>query len=62
MPDRPTLFEEFIRGQEYSFDSVVIQGKPVWHSISVYSPTPLDVLENDWIQWCVMLPRKIDGE
>lgn len=55
----PTLFEEFVRGTEYSFDSVMIDGKPVWHSISRYMPSPLEVLENAWIQWCVMLPRDI---
>ena len=58
----PTLFEEFVRGTEFSFDSVLIDGKPIWHSISQYMPTPLEVLENGWIQWCVMLPREIDGE
>jgi phosphoribosylaminoimidazole carboxylase (NCAIR synthetase) len=57
----PTLYEEFVSGTEYSFDSVVINGKPVWHSISRYMPSPLEVLENDWIQWCVMLPRDIAG-
>ncbi|MBT8095553.1 MAG: ATP-grasp domain-containing protein [Woeseia sp.] len=56
-----TLYEEFVRGTEYSFDSVVIDGRPVWHSISRYMPSPLEVLENDWIQWCVMLPRDISG-
>ncbi|MDA0706121.1 MAG: ATP-grasp domain-containing protein [Proteobacteria bacterium] len=59
--DNPTLFEEFVRGTEYSFDSVMIDGKPVWHSISCYMPSPLEVLENAWIQWCVMLPRDITG-
>jgi hypothetical protein len=58
---QPTLFEEFVHGTEYSFDSVVIDGRPVWHSISRYMPSPLEVLENSWIQWCVMLPRDIDG-
>ena len=24
-------------------------------------PSPLEVLENDWIQWCVLLPRDISG-
>jgi biotin carboxylase len=57
----PTLFEEFVRGTEHSFDSVFINGEPVWHSISRYMPSPLEVLENDWIQWCVMLPRDISG-
>ena len=60
-PHHPTLYEEFVRGTEYSFDSVVIGGQPVWHSISQYMPSPLEVLENAWIQWCVMLPRDISG-
>ncbi len=60
-PDNLTLFEEFVRGDEYSFDSVCIDGKMVWHSISRYLPSPLEVMENDWIQWCVMLPRDISG-
>jgi hypothetical protein len=25
-------------------------------------PSPLEVLENAWIQWCVLLPRDIGGE
>ncbi|MFK8031820.1 MAG: ATP-grasp domain-containing protein [Gammaproteobacteria bacterium] len=57
----PTLFEEFVRGTEYSFDSIIINGEPVWHSISSYTPSPLEVMENDWIQWVVMLPRDISG-
>jgi len=57
----PTLFEEFVRGTEYSFDSVMVGGKPVWHSISRYLPAPLEVMENQWIQWSVMLPRHVDG-
>jgi biotin carboxylase len=57
----PVLFEEFIQGEEYSFDTVTIEGRHVFHSIGRYSPTPLDVLKNPWIQWVVHLPRKIDG-
>ncbi len=59
--DHPTLFEEFVQGTEFSFDSVMIDGKLVWHSISRYMPSPLEVLENPWIQWVVMLPRDISG-
>ncbi len=57
---RPVLFEEFLRGEEFSFDAVLIEGRMVWHSISSYRPAPLTVLENPWIQWCVLLPREID--
>ena len=57
--DDPALLEEFLVGEEHSFDSVVIDGRLVWYSISRYLPTPLEVLENPWIQWCVLLPRDI---
>jgi biotin carboxylase len=60
-PRRPALFEEFLQGEEHSFDSVAIGGRIVWYSISRYLPAPLTVLENAWIQWCVLLPREIDG-
>ena len=61
-PAHPTLYEEFVQGTEYSFDSVVIDGRPVWHSISSYMPSPLEVMENPWIQWVVLLPRDIGGQ
>ena len=60
--ENPTLLEEFVQGTEYSFDSVMIGGKMVWHSISCYLPAPLVVMENPWIQWTVYLPRNIGGE
>lgn len=60
-PDWPTLYEEFVHGTEFSFDSVMLHGKMIWHSISRYMPSPLEVMENGWIQWCVMLPRDISG-
>jgi hypothetical protein len=60
-PWDPTLLEEFVSGTEHSFDSVVIGGRPAWYSISRYMPSPLEVLENPWIQWCVFLPREVGG-
>ena len=60
-PERPALYEEFVHGTEFSYDSVMLGGQLIWHSISRYMPSPLEVLENDWIQWCVMLPRDISG-
>ncbi|MDQ6847165.1 MAG: hypothetical protein M3019_06225 [Candidatus Dormibacteraeota bacterium] len=60
-PAAPALLEELVTGAEHSFDSVSVDGRVVWHSISSYLPTPLEVLENPWIQWAVLLPRSIDG-
>jgi D-alanine-D-alanine ligase-like ATP-grasp enzyme len=61
-PADPVLLEEFLVGEEHSFESVLFDGELVWHSIGRYLPTPLNVLENPWIQWCVLLPRHVDGE
>ena len=60
-PDRPTLLEEFIVGAEHAFDCVFVDGEARWWNISQYHPTPLEVMENPWIQWTVVLPRDISG-
>lgn len=58
--ERPVLIEEFIVGEEHSFDTVTIRGVPIWHSLTHYTPGPLQVLRNPWIQWTVLLPREVD--
>ncbi|MFC7546944.1 acetyl-CoA carboxylase biotin carboxylase subunit family protein [Plantactinospora sp. GCM10030261] len=59
--DSPALLEEFLVGQEHTFDSVTVGGSTVWSSIADYHPPPLDVLRNPWIQWTVVLPRDVGG-
>lgn len=59
-PDRPLLGEEFIQGEEHSFDGVSLGGRLIWHSLTHYEPTPLEAVRNPWIQWCILLPREID--
>jgi phosphoribosylaminoimidazole carboxylase (NCAIR synthetase) len=58
--DAPGLLEEFLVGEEHTFDSIQIGGRTVWASVSDYLPPPLDVLRNPWIQWTVLLPRELD--
>jgi len=60
-PDRPALIEEFLTGEEGSYDSVMVDGQVVWDSVSRYLPTPLEVLRNPWIQWQVLMPREMAG-
>jgi hypothetical protein len=59
--DAPVLIEEFLTGEEGSYDSVMVDGEVVWDSVSNYLPTPLEVLRNPWMQWAVRLPRDISG-
>lgn len=59
-PARPVLAEEFVTGEENTFETVSVRGRPVWWSGTRYLPGPLTVLENPWIQYCVLLPREED--
>ena len=56
--DGETLLEEFVHGEESSFDSVFRRGRMEWFSTCHYIPGPLEVLEKPWIQWCVLIPRE----
>jgi len=58
---QPGLLEEFLRGEEFSFETITIGGQPQMYSISHYQPSCLTVLENPWIQWCCMEPRDVSG-
>ncbi len=59
-PGEPALVEEFVVGDEHSLETISIDGRQVWHSLTHYYPTPLEVVRNPWIQWCVVLPREVD--
>lgn len=58
---REVLAEEFLRGREFSFETITVGGQVKLHSISHYLPTCLEAVENPWIQWCCLLPRDVSG-
>jgi biotin carboxylase len=60
-PENPVFLEEFIRGEEHSFDSVMLGGQLAWYSVNDYLPAPLEVVREPWIQWCVVTPRDVDA-
>ncbi|MEP7198311.1 MAG: ATP-grasp domain-containing protein [Chloroflexota bacterium] len=59
-PNSELIIEEFITGDEHSFDTFSLNGKPVFHSLTRYLPAPLDAMRHPWIQWCVLLPREVE--
>jgi hypothetical protein len=58
--DAPAQAEEFVRGREFTCETVTIAGRSVWRSGTRYFPGPLEVLENPWMQYVVLLPREVD--
>ncbi len=57
----PLQAEEFVRAREHTCETVTVRGEAVWHSGTRYFPTPLEVLETPWVQYCVLLPREDEG-
>jgi len=53
----PAQVEEYVAGRESTCETVSIGGRHVWRSGTHYLPGPLEVLENPWMQYCVLLPR-----
>ena len=60
-PDNPVLAEEMLQGREFSFETITLGGEPQVASITHYLPSCLEVLENPWMQYCVLMPRDISG-
>lgn len=61
MKETSALLEEFVTGDEHSFDTYSLQGKPVFHSLTHYYPNPLEAMREPWIQWQVVLPREVNA-
>jgi hypothetical protein len=59
-PAQPAQVEEFVIAREHTCETVTIHGRPVWRSGTRYYPGPLEVLENPWMQYVVLLPREAD--
>jgi hypothetical protein len=57
-PEQPLQVEEFVRAREHTCETVTVRGAAVWRSGTRYYPSPLEVLETPWTQYCVLLPRE----
>ncbi len=41
--------EEFIEGEELTFDTICLRGQPVMENVSLYVPKPLEASKTEWI-------------
>jgi hypothetical protein len=58
--EHPLICEEYIPGQQGSFEVMTVGGIPAWFSASRCHPRPLDVQESRSAHWSITLPREID--
>ncbi len=52
--------EEFIDGEEYTFDTITINGKIAYYNIAWYRPRPLIARSNEWISPQVIALRNVN--
>ncbi len=57
---RELSVEEFIDGEEYTFDTVSIDGRPAFYNIAWYRPRPLKARSEEWISPQVIALRDPD--
>ncbi|HNC97744.1 MAG TPA: ATP-grasp domain-containing protein [Myxococcota bacterium] len=51
--------EEFVDGEEFTFDTVSIQGRPAFFNIAQYLPRPLVARTNEWISPIIVAMKDV---
>jgi biotin carboxylase len=49
--------EEYIEGEEYTFDTVCIGGKPAYENVAQYLPKPLEMRSLEWVSPVIITVR-----
>lgn len=51
--------EEFVEGEEFTYDTVCIDGRPVFENVAQYLPRPLDARSHEWISPIICTVRDL---
>jgi len=51
--------EEYIEGEELTFDTVCIDGKPAFENIAAYLPKPLEARSQEWVSPVIITVREM---
>jgi biotin carboxylase len=54
---REASCEEFVEGEEFTFDTVCIAGVPAFANVAQYLPRPLEARSNEWISPVIITVR-----
>lgn len=49
--------EEYIEGEEFTFDTVCVDGKPAYENVAMYLPKPLEMRTLEWISPIIITVR-----
>lgn len=51
--------EEYIEGEEFTYDTVCIDGEPVYENVAQYLPKPLEARSEEWISPVIITVRDL---
>ncbi len=54
--------EEFIEGEEFTFDCICVDGQPVFANVAQYIPKPLQQRTHEWISPIIITVRDMYGD
>ena len=54
--------EEFVDGEEYTFDTITVGGEIAYYNVAWYRPRPLIARSNEWISPQVIALRDVDNK
>jgi biotin carboxylase len=54
------ICEEFIEGEEYTYDTASIDGRPAYESVTRYYPNALEMRSHEWISPIMLSVRDLD--
>jgi biotin carboxylase len=49
--------EEYVEGEEYTFDTICIDGKPAYENVAQYLPKPLEMRTLEWVSPVIITVR-----
>jgi hypothetical protein len=52
--------EEYIEGEEFTYDTICIGGKPVFENVAQYLPKPLEARSHEWISPVIITVRDLE--
>jgi biotin carboxylase len=53
------ICEEFIEGEEHTYDAVCVGGAPVYENVTLYLPNAIDMRQNEWISPIMLSVRDL---
>ncbi|HWE24629.1 MAG TPA: ATP-grasp domain-containing protein [Myxococcales bacterium] len=54
--------EEYVEGEEFTFDTVCIDGKPAFENVAAYLPKPLEARSQEWVSPVIITVRDMHQE